>query len=54
MKYVEITPDAFYELFLNLDKEDTSGYYRSGFFGAGFACEIEDGKIVRLRENYLP
>ncbi len=53
MKYVEITPDTLYGLFSNLDKEDTSGYYRSGFFGAGFACEIKDGKIVRLQENYL-
>ena len=54
MKYVEITPDVFYELFRNLDKEDTSGYYRSGFFGAGFVCDVTDGKIVRLHENYMP
>ena len=54
MKYVEITPDAFYELYRSLGKEDASGYYRSGFFGAGFLCDVKEGKIVRLHENYMP
>ncbi len=54
MKYATVTPEAFYELFQNLEKEDPSGYYRSGFFGAGFLYEIKDEKIVRLHENYMP